>query len=130
MNIRLNCLYLISGNPVRLKEFYEKLGLKFTTIKHKVGFDIYRSELGSVLFEIYPNASAMVDVISNKKIDIMNNPPVRFSFDVDNLEEITKLVPSENFINDGFYDHDRVFIIDPDGNEFMLHQKNKGKISD
>ena len=53
-NVELNLIVLRSADIDRAADFYRLLGLEFTKHRHGKGPEHYASELGALVFEIYP----------------------------------------------------------------------------
>jgi len=55
-NVALNLIVLRSPDMPRAAEFYSRLGLQFTRHQHGGGPEHYAAELGSGVFELYPQS--------------------------------------------------------------------------
>jgi lactoylglutathione lyase len=57
-DVSLNLVVLRSRDLARAAGFYERLGLKFSRHRHGKGAEHLSAELGSAVFEIYPDTGA------------------------------------------------------------------------
>ena len=80
MSIKLNLIVIRSTNIENSITFYQNLGLNFNKEHHGSGPEHYASELGNLVFEIYPIQSKVIDVTT------------RIGFNVDDIDEIVERV--------------------------------------
>jgi catechol 2,3-dioxygenase-like lactoylglutathione lyase family enzyme len=72
----LNLVVIFSNDIQRSVEFYTSLGLTFTRERHGNGPEHFASEIGALVFEIYPRAA-----------DGENSGPARIGFRVASVDE-------------------------------------------
>lgn len=77
MNTILNLVVIRSADIERSLQFYKLLGLDFKQHRHGKGPEHYACELGTVVFEIYPQAS-----------ESQNTTATRIGFQVNSLDSL------------------------------------------
>jgi len=76
--MEINLIVIRTNNPKSLAEFYGLIGIDFDHHKHGNGSWHYSSEIGKLVFEIYP-------LLKNQQ---SADKSLRLGFDVENLDEI------------------------------------------
>lgn len=111
--LALNLVVIRAADIDQLASFYEQLGLQFTKHRHGKGPEHYSCELGSVVFEIYPQRS-----------DTNHTKDTRLGFQVDSVDEtVAKLRERSTQIISPTKDSPwgrRAVIVDPEGHRVEL----------
>ena len=80
--MEINLIVIRTNKPKELAEFYEQIGMKFEYHQHGKGTWHYSTEIGEMVFEIYP-------LMKNQKAP---DKSLRLGFTIDDLDSlITKL---------------------------------------
>lgn len=114
-NVRLNLIVIRSGNIEQATRFYQRLGLSFVKDRHGTGLEHFTSELGGVVFEIYPY-----------RVGTVPTTATRLGFQVSSVDEIVDELKRYGALivsppADSAWGR-RAVVADPDGHRVELTQ--------
>jgi len=86
--MKINLLVIRTRDIKLLSKFYTDLGLEFTYHQHGNGPFHYSTEMGDLVFEIYPLLKSQTEPDNS----------LRLGFDVENLDELINKLKTNNVI--------------------------------
>lgn len=114
--IAFRLIVIRSAQPKKLADFYSLLGCTFEYHRHGNSPMHYSSEIGNIVFEIYPLSQNQAEADKN----------LRLGFAVDNFEDILKVLSSHQipFSEPVETDYGYLTVVtDPDGRKIELYRK-------